>query len=54
MTEDGELLEIAEIDGLDVFVTGDRTLSYEQNFTGRRRAIVVLSSVDWHILNNNM
>ncbi len=49
----GELLTAAEGDGFEVFITGDLTLSYEQNLTGRRVAIVVLSSIDWHILKEN-
>ncbi len=34
--KNGELLKTAEDDGSDVFITGDQTLSYEQNLTGRR------------------
>jgi hypothetical protein len=30
--KNGELLKTAEDDGFDVFITGDQTLSYEQNF----------------------
>jgi len=52
--KNGELLKTAEDDGFEVFLTGDQTLSYEQNLTGRRVAIVVLSSIDWHILKNNL
>jgi len=50
----GELLQTAEDDGFEVFVTGDQTLSDEQNLTARRLAIVILSSIDWHILKNNL
>ena len=52
--KNGELLEAAEYDGFEVFITGDQTLSYEQNLTGRRVAIVVLSSIDWHIIKDNL
>jgi len=52
--KNGELLKAAEDDGFEVFVTGDQTLSFEQNLTGRRVAIVVLSSIDWHILKDNL
>jgi hypothetical protein len=51
--KNGELLKTAEDDGFEVFITGDQTISYEQNLTGRRVAIVVLSSIDWHILKNH-
>jgi hypothetical protein len=50
--KNGELLKTAEDDGFEVFITGDQTVSYEQNLKGRRLAIVVLSSIDWHILKN--
>lgn len=52
--KNGELLQTAEADGFEVFVTGDRTLVYEQNLTGRQLAIVALSSIDWHVLKNNL
>jgi len=52
--KNGELLTAAETDGFDVFITGDQTLSREQNLTGRRVAIMVLSSIDWHILKDNL
>jgi hypothetical protein len=32
---------------------GDQTLSYEQNLTGRRIAVLVLSTIDRDIINNN-
>jgi hypothetical protein len=52
--KNGELLKTAEDDGFGVFITGDQTLSYEQNFYVRRVAVVVLSSIDWHILKDNL
>ena len=52
--KNGELLKTAEDDGFEVFITGDQTLSYEQNLSGRRVAVVVLSSIDWHILKHNL
>lgn len=52
--KNGELLKTAEDEGFEVFITGDQTLSYEQNLTGRRVAVVVLSSIDWHILKGNL
>jgi hypothetical protein len=52
--KNGELLTIAEEDGFDVFITGDQTLPCEQNLAARRVAIVVLSSIDWHILKDNL
>jgi hypothetical protein len=52
--KNGELLTAAEADAFEVFITGDQTLFYEQNLTVRRIALVVLSSIDWHILKNNL
>lgn len=50
----GELLKAAEERGFQVFVTGDQTLRYEQNLTGRFLAIVVLSSIELPILRKNL
>jgi hypothetical protein len=35
-----------------VLITGDKTLSYEQNLIGRRLAIVALSAVEWRIIKD--
>lgn len=43
----GRLLSAAEADGFEVLITTDRNLRYQQNLTGRRLAIVVLSTTDW-------
>ena len=48
--KNGDLLRRAENDGIEVFLTGDQTLPYEQNPSGRIIAIVTLSSVEWGIL----
>lgn len=48
--KNGELLHAAEADGFDVLITGDQTLSYEQNLTGLHVAIIVLSSIEWRLL----
>jgi len=50
----GELLRIAEESGIEVFLTGDRTLLHEQNLEGRNLGIVALSSVEWDILKNHL
>ena len=50
--KNGKLLQAAEDEDFDVLITGDQTLSYEQNLTGRRLAIVALSSVEWRIIRN--
>ena len=50
--KNGRLLEAAEDEGVEVLVTGDQTLRYEQNLSGRRLAVVVLSTVEWRILKD--
>ncbi len=40
--KNGELLQAAETDGIEVFMTGDQTLVHEQSLTGRRLAVVII------------
>jgi len=46
----GDLLAAAEEAGFDVLLTADRNLQYQQNLTGRRIAIVALSTNQWATL----
>ena len=48
--KNGELLRIAEDSGIEVLLTGDQTLTFEQNLTGRRLAIVALSAIQLPII----
>jgi len=50
--KNGELLRAAEENGVEILVTGDRSLVYEQNLTGRRLAIVALSTNNWKIVKD--
>jgi hypothetical protein len=43
----GQLLEAAENAGFEVFVTGDQSLAYQQNLSGRKIAIIELSKNNW-------
>ncbi len=43
----GELLDAAEREGFEVFVTTDRNLKHQQNLMRRRVGIVVLLSTSW-------
>ena len=45
--KNGELLDAAEREGFEVFVTTDTVLRYQQNLSGRRIAIVCLLSTRW-------
>jgi hypothetical protein len=51
--QNGELLRTAEDNGMDVLLTGDQTLSLEQNLIGRRLAIVALSAIQLPIIREN-
>jgi predicted nuclease of predicted toxin-antitoxin system len=50
--KNGDLLEVAEASGIEVFVTGDRALTYQQNVTGRKMGIVTLSAHNWPIIKH--
>lgn len=45
--KNGDLLAAAEAAGLEVFVTTDGNLRYQQNFAAREIAVVVLSTTSW-------
>ncbi len=46
----GRLLDAAEREGFDVMVTGDLSLTYQQNMGGRKIAIVSLSAIGWPVI----
>jgi hypothetical protein len=48
--KNGELLDVAEAGAFDVLITGDRTLHYEQNLSGRKIALVSVSAVSWPVI----
>jgi len=39
----GDLLAVTEADGFDMLLTADKNMRYQQNLTGRRIALVVLT-----------
>ena len=45
--DNGALLDAAERAGFDVLLTCDQNVRYQQNLTGRRLAIVILSTNHW-------
>ena len=45
--KNGELLAAAESEGFEVFITTDTNLSYQQNLTNRKIAIIVLKTTSW-------
>jgi hypothetical protein len=52
--KNGELLKAAEDSGIEVFITGDQTLLYEQNLSGRRLAVIALSALQLPIIKKNL
>jgi predicted nuclease of predicted toxin-antitoxin system len=47
LLKNGELLQAAEAAAFDVLVTSDKGIKYQQNLTGRKIALVVLSQGRW-------
>lgn len=45
--ENGELLDLAQQEGYDVFVTTDQSIRYKQNMDGRQIGVLVLLSANW-------
>ena len=43
----GELIRLAEQEGYELLITTDTNLCYQQNLTGRRIAILVLTTTSW-------
>ena len=52
--KNGDLLQAAEDRGIDVLLTGDQILGYEQDLAGRRLAVVVLSAIQLPIIREHL
>lgn len=52
MLLNGELLRAAEEAGFDVLLTTDTKLPFQQNFKGRKLAVVVLSQNRWNLIRS--
>jgi hypothetical protein len=50
----GDPLTAAEVDGFEVMITADQNIRYQQNLTGRRIALLVLSTNQLDILFANV
>ena len=46
----GDLLAEAERAGFDILLTADKNIRYQQNLSGRRIALVVLSTPQWPLV----
>jgi hypothetical protein len=52
--KNGSLLDAAEEAGFDLFITADQELRYQQNLTGRKLAILVLSTNNWTLIQTHV
>lgn len=52
--KNGRLLEAAEASGFDALVTGDLSISHQQNLTGTRIGIVHLSAIAWPVIEPHL
>jgi hypothetical protein len=50
----GRCLAAAEGAGFDLFITADRELSYQQNLEGRKIAVLVLSTINWRVIQSRV
>jgi hypothetical protein len=48
--KNGQLLNAAEEAGFELFITADQELTYQQNLTGRKMAVLVLSTNNWDLV----
>lgn len=48
--KNGALLDAAEGAGFDLFITADQEIGHQQNLTGRKMALVVLSTNNWSFI----
>jgi hypothetical protein len=48
--KNGDLMRAAEEGGFDLLLTCDQNLEYQQRVTGRRIAVVVLSTNNWPLI----
>jgi len=47
---DRDLLDAAEREGYEIFLTGDRRIATQQNLLGRKIAIIVLTASRWPVV----
>lgn len=52
--KNGALLAAAEQAGFDLFITADQEIGYQQNLTGRRIALLVLSTNNWSVVKEQV
>ena len=52
--KNGALLDAAEQTGFDLFITADQEIRYQQDLSGRRLALLVLSTNNWAAIKANV
>lgn len=52
--KNGDLLQAAEDAAFDVMVTSDKSIRHQQNLTGRKIALVVLSQGRWRLVRQRL
>jgi hypothetical protein len=52
--ENGELIQQAEKAGYDVLLSTDKNIRYQQNLSGRKIALVILSNQQWPLVKQHL
>ena len=52
--KNGALLTAAEEAGYELFITADQEIAYQQNLTGRKMALLVLSTNNWDLVKGGI
>lgn len=52
--QNGELLDRAEADGYELFITADRQIPHQQNFTHRSIGMLILTTNSWPTLRQRL
>jgi len=48
----GDLIRAADENGFDILITCDRNIPYQQNLSGRRIALIEMTTGAWHVVRN--
>ena len=52
--KNGALLTAADEAGFHLFITADQEIGYQQNLTGRKIAVLVLSTNNWSVIKEQV
>ena len=50
----GELLKEAESAGVDLLITADKNLQYQQDLRGRRISLIIVGNAQWPVLRRSV